>query len=315
MSVSVSQQSFSSSSAVGGWMLQRPSSGPQSRAPSVYGGAGGFGTCISRGSSSFYSSSSGSLTTDSKCPVINGGKITMQNLNDRLASYLEKVRFLEDKNRELQLNIEEFCVKTKYIAKDYRPYFSTITDLKAEIARTFSENQNMLLQIETSKLAADDFKMKYETEIKMQRMVETGVFRLRRIRDSLTLTISTLEMSVEELKEELICVARSHKQEIEQLQLQGSGKVNVEVDSTGSTNLMEVLEEMRHRYETMMKNNKLEVEKWFQSKMETLQEQIITCTAEVKTYHSEISELKRTYQSLEISHQSLHAEVSHRWLN
>ncbi|MED6281285.1 hypothetical protein CHARACLAT_019766, partial [Characodon lateralis] len=309
MSVSVSQQSFSSSSAVGGWMLQRASSGPQSRAPSVYGGAGGFGTCISRGSSSFYSSSSGSLTTHSKCPVINGGKITMQNLNDRLASYLEKVRFLEDKNRELQLNIEEFCVKTKYIAKDYTPYFSTITDLKAEIARTFSENQNMLLQIETSKLAADDFKMKYETEIKMQRMVETDVFRLRMIRDSLTLTISTLEMSVEELKEELICMATSHKQEMEQLQIQGSGKVNVEVDSTGSTNLMEVLKEMRHRYETVMKNNKLEVEKWFQSKMETLQEQIITCTTEVKTYHSEISELKRTYQSVEISHQSLHAEI------
>ncbi|XP_047222713.1 keratin, type I cytoskeletal 47 kDa-like [Girardinichthys multiradiatus] len=104
-------------------------------------------------------------------------------------------------------------------------------------------------------------------------------------------------------------MARSQKQEIEQLQLQGSGKVNVEVDSTGSTNLMEVLEEMRHWYETVMKNNKLEVEKWFQSKMETLQEQIITCTTEVKTYHSEISELKRTYQSLEISHQSLHAEI------
>lgn len=66
---------------------------------------------------------------------------------------------------------------------------------------------------------------------------------------------------------------------------------------------------MRERYETVMKNNKLEVEEWFNSKMKILQEQIITCTTEVKTYHAEVSELRRTYQSLEISRESLCTEI------
>lgn len=46
----------------------------------------------------------------------------------------------------------------------------------------------------------------------MQKTVEADVFRLRGIRDSLTLSISNLEMSVEGLKEELICLANSHKE-------------------------------------------------------------------------------------------------------
>lgn len=47
-------------------------------------------------------------------------------------------------------------------------------------------------------------------------------------------------------------------------------------------------------------------------KVETLQTQIITHTTEVKTSHKELSELKKTYQSLEIKLQSALSEVGHR---
>ena len=56
-------------------------------------------------------------------------------------------------------------------------------------------------------------------------------------------------------------------QEMHQLQTQQAGTVNVEVDSPDSTDLTKVLEEMREQYETLMKNNKLELEKWYQSKV------------------------------------------------
>lgn len=46
------------------------------------------------------------------------------------------------------------------------------------------------------------------------------------------------------------------------------------------------------------------------TKMETLRTQIMTCTTEVKTYHTELSDLKRTYQSMEISRQGVFAEVA-----
>lgn len=45
-------------------------------------------------------------------------------------------------------------------------------------------------------------------------------------------------------------------------------------------------------------------------KMETLQTQMITTETEVKTFHTELSELRRSYQSLEITRESLIKEVA-----
>ncbi|XP_008408154.1 keratin, type I cytoskeletal 47 kDa-like [Poecilia reticulata] len=303
MSVPFTQQGFSSSS-LGGWMLDSPCIVPQRYSHSMYGGAGCFRTRISQG---LYFNSSCSAGGD--WPASNGGKFTMQNLNDRLACYLEKVRSLENKNRELQLNIDEFRVKTTYITKDYANYFSIISDLKKKITRSCSENQNLLLQIESSRLAAEDFKMKSEMEINMRTTVEADLLDVRRFRDGLTLTMSSLELTLEGLNEERIPMDREHDEEMEERRRRGAGEVKVEVDDSGSCDLEKVLAEMREQYEIMIKNNKKEIEKWYQKNIKALEEKIRIFTTEVETHRSEISVLKRSYQSLEITRQSLCTEI------
>uniref|UniRef100_A0A4W6C9I2 Keratin 99 n=1 Tax=Lates calcarifer TaxID=8187 RepID=A0A4W6C9I2_LATCA len=271
------------------------------RTPSVYGGAGGYGTRISQ-ATFFNTSGSGSLNSFGDTAVINNEKVTMQNLNDRLASYLEKVRSLEAANKKLELQIREYYEKRSPTAsRDYTAFFATITDLRAKL----SENQSVILQIDNAQLAAEDFKLKYETELHGRTMVEADVARLRGVRDSLTLGISDLEMQIEGLKEELAYLKSNHE-EVSTIQL---GTVNVEVDSAESVDLTKILEEMREQYEAVVAKNKMEVEKWFQTKVETLRTTISACTTEVKTSYSELSELKRTYQSLEINRQSVLTEV------
>lgn len=58
----------------------------------------------------------------------------MKFLNDRLASYLERVRSLEENNAELECRIREQCESnTPLVCPDYQRYFDTIEELQQKV--------------------------------------------------------------------------------------------------------------------------------------------------------------------------------------
>ncbi|XP_059236210.1 keratin, type I cuticular Ha1-like [Mustela nigripes] len=140
-------------------------------------------------------------------------KETMQFLNDRLASYLEKVRQLERENAELESRIREWCQQqVPFVCPSYQSYFRTIEELQQKILCSKAENARLVVQIDNAKLASDDFRTKYETEVGLRQLVESDINGLRRILDELTLCKSDLEAQVESLKEELLCLKQNHEQ-------------------------------------------------------------------------------------------------------
>uniref|UniRef100_A0A8C6FNH0 Keratin 15 n=1 Tax=Moschus moschiferus TaxID=68415 RepID=A0A8C6FNH0_MOSMO len=271
---------FSSSSSPGGALCG-----------SLVGGyAGGLGVG--------YSGGDGSLLPGNE-------KITMQNLNDRLASYLDKVHALEEANRELEMKIHDwYQSQGPRPARDYSPYFKTIEDLRNKIIEATTENAQPLLQIDNARLAVDDFRTKYEHELTLRQSVEANINGLRRVLDELTLARTDLEMQIEGLKEELAYLKKNHEEEMKEFSNQLAGQVNVEMDAAPGVDLTRVLSEMREQYEAMAEKNRRDAEAWFFSKTEELNKEVASNTEMIQTSKTEITDLRRTIQGLEIELQS-----------
>ncbi|XP_025717643.1 keratin, type I cuticular Ha6 [Callorhinus ursinus] len=235
-------------------------------------------------------------------------KETMQFLNDRLANYLEKVRQLERENAELEKRIREWYEsQIPYICPDYQSYFKTIEELQQKILLTKAENARLVLQIDNAKLAADDFRTKYEMELSMRQLVEADTNGLRRILDELTLSKANLEAQVESLKEELLCLKKNHEDEVNVLRCQLGDRLNVEVDAAPPVDLNKILDDMRCQYEALVENNRRDVEAWFNTQIEELNQQVVSSSEQLQSCQAEIIELRRTVNALEIELQAQHS--------
>ncbi|XP_077574359.1 keratin 98 [Stigmatopora nigra] len=271
---------------------------------SVYGGAGGHGTRISSAQACYLPAEGFNLADGLDLHVGANEKATMQNLNDRLASYLEKVRSLEMENERLDKQIREWYQSRSVITHDYTNYFVIIDDLKEKIRIAARLNAKTILDIDNAKLAADDFKMKYENELAMRMAVEGDIAGLKRVLEELNRAKVDLECQVDGFKDELIMLKKNHEEELALLRSQMGGQVNVSVDASPSPDLNQAMTEIRDHYEALIAKNRRELESWYQTKMVAIEQEVITQTESLVTSRTEIKDLKTTLQRLEIELQS-----------
>uniref|UniRef100_A0A8B9X8N8 Keratin 16 n=1 Tax=Bos mutus grunniens TaxID=30521 RepID=A0A8B9X8N8_BOSMU len=217
-------------------------------------------------------------------------KITMQSLNDRLASYLDKVHALEEANRELETKIHDwYQSQGPRPARDYSPCFKTIEDLRNKIIEATIENVQPLL---------------YEHELTLSQSVEADINGLHGVLDELTLARTDLEMQIEGLKEELAYLKKNHEEEMLALRNQTGGDVNVEMDTAPSVDLSRILNEMCDQYEQIADRNPRDAEAWFLSKSEELNKEAAFNSELMQNSRSELNELWRVLQGLEVELQS-----------
>ncbi|XP_007940310.1 keratin, type I cytoskeletal 15 [Orycteropus afer afer] len=308
-SISASSSRFVSSGSGGGYgggMSCGFGGGAGSFGGSFGGGlGGGFGGGFGSGLGGGFGGGFGNFGGDGG--LLSGNeKITMQNLNDRLASYLDKVRALEEANTELEVKIREWYQKQSPTSPeyDYNHYFKIMEELRDKILAATINNSRVILEIDNARLAADDFRLKYENELALRQSVEADINGLRRVLDELTLARTDLEMQIESLNEELAYLKKNHEEEMKEYGSQLAGQVNVEMDAAPGVDLTRVLAEMREQYEAMAEKNRRDAEAWFFSKTEELNKEVASNTEMIQTSKTEITDLRRTLQGLEIELQS-----------
>ncbi|XP_063315267.1 keratin, type I cytoskeletal 17-like [Pelobates fuscus] len=248
-----------------------------------------------------------SLNFHSNDGLLQGGgeKEAMQSLNIRLASYLDKVRALEESNADLELKIKEWYIKHQphTVPADYSQYFRIIEELKCRILAETTENSRIVLQIDNAKLAAEDFRVKYESELCLHRSVESDIAGLRRVLDELNFAKCNLVPQLESLKEELECLKKNHEEEMKALSGQ-KGDINVEMDAAPGIDLSKLLNDMRTQYEVIAEQNRQKAEEWFHEKSSELNKEISHSSEMVECHKTQLTELRRTVQELEIELQA-----------
>ncbi|KAM8840065.1 LOW QUALITY PROTEIN: keratin, type I cytoskeletal 50 kDa-like [Spinachia spinachia] len=282
------------------------------RTLSVHGGAGGRGTRISSSQQSYGHSSSSSSSSSSGFHMTAGmdlhtganEKATMQNLNDRLASYMGTVHTLEKENNHLEMQIRNWYESKTVISPDYTSYFATIEDLKSKILIASKFNAETILDMDNGKLAADDFNMKHENEQAMRMEVEADIMGLKRVLDEMNMAKMDLEGRYEHLREDVITLQRNHEEELILLRSQMSGQVNVAVDASPSQDLNQVMSEIRSHYESLISKNRIELEAWYQNKITSVEQEVTTHAEVLVASHKEMKDLKSHLQRLQIDLQS-----------
>ncbi|KFU91934.1 Keratin, type I cytoskeletal 18, partial [Chaetura pelagica] len=167
-------------------------------------------------------------------------------------------------------------------------------------------NARMVLQIDNARLAADDFRVKWEAELSMRLAVENDISGLRKVIDDTNMARLQLEGELEALKEELIFMRKNHEEEVQSLQAQvSSSGLTVEVDAPKSQDLGKILAELRAQYDTLAQKNLEDLEKQWGRQITESTIEITQSSKEIDTARSTLVDLRRTVQTLEIDLESL----------
>ncbi|XP_063819236.1 keratin, type I cytoskeletal 19-like [Pseudophryne corroboree] len=289
------------------------------RSPSVHGGSGGKGISLSRhfshgcsfGNVYGYSHGNHFVTHELHGVFNNDGlfcfneKETMQLLNNRLASYMEKVCSLEQNNEQLERNIREWYDRNQPNGlPDVSKFFKIIQELQTQIPKAHVENAKVFLDMDNAKMAADDIRNKFELEMRLRSNIEADVNGLRRVLERINMEICDLQMYIHSLHDELEELNKNHQEEVNCLRTQLGARVSVEVNAAPCVDLNSVLSDIRQQYESLMDRNLREVEEIFRARSEELNREMVSGAELLQSVNCNLIELKRCVQNLEIELQS-----------
>ncbi|XP_041822071.1 keratin, type I cytoskeletal 18 isoform X2 [Chelmon rostratus] len=299
---------------------------PSNTAASMFGGAGGRGSRVSvaslqglrnvlrneteRDSAPAASAEPAAALTPAAPAASADDKQTLRGLNDRLSGYLGRVRQLENENGDLEKQIDEILAKRKApVGRDWDEAEKPLEALKKQIKDITMDNAKLLLQIDNTKLANDDFKNKLEDEKRARRILEKDLEDLKKTNEDTKLNRKQTQKEIDLVKEELARLKQEHKEGVDALREKiKDSEVKVEIDSQNS-NLNEILSKIRSQYDKLAKKNLKETEEWYQSKFENIKVVEAQNNEVLQSSKKELKDLLKRKQTLDIKIQSLHSTI------
>nr|XP_032815632.1 LOW QUALITY PROTEIN: keratin, type 1 cytoskeletal 11-like [Petromyzon marinus] len=238
----------------------------------------------------------------------HGEREEMQELNKRLAGYLHKVKELEAANATTEANIQELLRVRGAIVQDHGARFAAIADLRSKMLAQVLENARIGLDVDNARLAADDFRCKWETEVALRSSVEADIGNLHMLLDEYTGSRDAMASEAQSMHEELAYMKRNHRERLalSKAQVEGSS-VSIQVDSAKGVDLTKMLGDMREQYESLIARSRGQAEEAFRKQLESVKVQSFQQDQAASAAKAELAEVRRTMQGLTVELESLMA--------
>ncbi|XP_048206365.1 keratin, type II cytoskeletal 79 [Perognathus longimembris pacificus] len=228
----------------------------------------------------------------------------IKTLNNKFASFIDKVRFLEQQNKVLETKwalLQEQGQNMGVTRNNLDPIFETyVGSLRRQLDSLQGEQGRLDSELRNVQDVLEDYKNKYEDEINKRTAGENEFVLLKKDVDAAYMTRMDLDGKVNTLLQEIDFLRHLYEMELSQVQTHVSDtNVVLSMDNNRNLDLDSIIAEVRAQYELIAQRSRAEAESWYQTKYEELQVTAGKHGDNLRDTKNEISELTRTIQRLQ----------------
>uniref|UniRef100_A0A8V5GWV9 Uncharacterized protein n=1 Tax=Melopsittacus undulatus TaxID=13146 RepID=A0A8V5GWV9_MELUD len=246
--------------------------------------------------------------------VKNQEKEQIKTLNNQFASFIDKVRFLEQQNKVLATKWELLQQQgpsgpRKNLDVIFENY---IQNLRRQLDSILAQRGQLESELQNMQQYVEEYKTKYEEEINRRTSAENEFVVLKKDVDSAYMTKVELEAKVGALTDQINFLRCIYEEELAQMQtISRDLSVVVSMDNNRHLDLDSIIEEVRRQYEQIAQSSRAEAEAWYQSQYEQLQNTAGRHGDSLRNTKIEIQELTRNVQRLRAEIESVKKQVGH----
>ncbi|XP_077340031.1 keratin, type II cytoskeletal cochleal-like [Lithobates pipiens] len=239
----------------------------------------------------------------------------IKTLNNKFASFIDKVRFLEQQNTVLETKwelLQEQGHKGGSKKPSLEPIFEAfISLLTRQLESILSDKGRLENEQKNMQEMVEDYKKKYEDEINKRTAAENEFVVLKKDVDAAFMIKTDLEVKVDLSTEELNFLRMLYDAELQSAQ-GGAGDTSVvlSMDNNRDLSLDGILRDVKKQYEAVAERSKAETQGLLALKYQQLQATAGKQGDNLKSTKSEIAEMNRMIQKLKSEIENVKKQIT-----